>query len=246
MKKHILPVFFMFLLLTGCGGKDFQKSPVDELAKEMTNLSDFTIILYDMDTEGSFFKTYKHQYRVIKEETEGEPTEEVTDWYEVSDDFFNLHLNDMGMEIASKTNGKLSKAVSPPGYSNYVGNAQYGQWRTGNDGSSFWEFYGKFAFMSSMFNMFTYPVRRSYWDDYRGNYYGRGRAYYGPTTAGGGRYYGTNSEYNRQSRSSSRWTTNSNNNSFKRRVNQRTSRSSRSSSRSSRSSYRSRGGRSGK
>jgi hypothetical protein len=106
---------------------------------------------------------------------------------------FNKHLNDMGMELASKFDGKVKKETSPAGYSNYVGNERYGSWRTHSDGSRFWEFYGKYAFMSSMFNLATMPIRYSMWNDYHSNYRGHGRTYYG--TGSYGRYYGSNSRY---------------------------------------------------
>ena len=37
--------------------------------------------------------------------------------------------------------------------------------------------------MSDMFYMSRYPVSRSYYNDYYGNYYSRGQAYYGRTDA---------------------------------------------------------------
>ena len=193
-----------------------------------------------MDVEGSFFHTYMHQYKIIEETEPGKPEERLTDWYEVSEGYFESHANDMGMEIASRgEDGKLQKGASPPGYNNYVGNPKYGRWEN-RGGSSFWAFYGQYAFMSSMFNMMTYPVRRSYWNDYRGSYYGTGRSYYGPT-ASGRSYYGTNSDYNRSTRPNSTWSRNTS--SFKNRVSSRTSRSS---SRYGGSSSRSRGGGYGK
>jgi len=207
------------------------KSPVDDLVKEMTNVSTFSIILYDMNTEGSIFKEYFHQYRIIKEDQSGELNEEITDWYPVGEDFFKANLDNMGMEIAAKgEDGKITKSVSPPGYGAYVGNDKYGRW-VQRDGGSFWEFYGKFALMNSMFNMMSYPVRRSYWDDYRGSYYGTGRSYYGPRENDGRYRYGTNSRYNTTSNRSSSWSSNASNNSFKNRVRQSTSQSSKSGSR---------------
>ncbi|MCZ6899781.1 MAG: hypothetical protein O7F74_06055 [Bacteroidetes bacterium] len=232
----------VFLILSGCGGKKFTKSPVDELAKDMTQTPSFSIILYDMDTEGIFFPTYRHQYRIIKEDKGRPPEEEITGWYEVSKDFFGKNENNMGMEIVSKNaEGKISKVAAPPGYSNYVGNQRYGSWQTHSGGHSFWAFYGQYAFMSSMFNMMTYPARRSYYNTYRSGY-GAGRSYYGPRTTGGGSYYGTNSDFNRKTKPTSKW-----NNNFRNRVRSSTTASSRSGSRySSGSSFRSRGGGFGK
>ncbi|TRX50662.1 hypothetical protein FNH22_25410 [Fulvivirga sp. M361] len=238
LKNSLL--FILALGMMSCGGKKFQKNPVDIITKDIPSDHVFSIILYDMDVEGSFFHKYNHQYRIIEEKTPGKPEERITDWYEVDKNFFERHANDMGMELASRdSTGKLVKSVSPPGYNNYVGNKRYGYWNN-SGGNSFWAFYGQYAFMSSMFNMMSYPVRRSYYDNYRGSYYGTGRSYYGPTT-GGRSYYGTNSNYTRSTRPNSVWSNNKS--SFKQRVANRTSRSS---SRYGSSSSRSRGGGFGK
>ena len=242
MKRFLLASFSVALVLfASCGpgrSERIVKNPVDDIIRDMPTDRVFSVILYDMNVEGNYRETFYHQYRII-EEKDSIPEERITDWMEVGERYFEQHQDDMGMELASRgADGKLVKAVSPPGYNNYVGNEKYGSWRTHRDGYSFWEFYGQYAFMSSMFNMFSYPVRRSYYDDYRGNYYGRGRSYYGPSNNGRS-YYGTNSRYN-QSRSNSSWSQNRSN--FKNRVSNRTSRSSTSSSsRTSRSSSRYRG-----
>lgn len=232
-------------MLQNCGGSGrTTKSPVDLIIRDMNDVERFTILLYDMDVEGSFVKTYKHQYQVITEGTDGEPVKQQTQWYEVDKKFFERHQSHMGMEIASKSpEAGVQKEVAPPGYSNYVGNSRYGQWRTNNDGSSFWEFYGKYAMLSSLFNLGTNPIRRSYYDDYR-NYRGSGRTYYGPTT-NGNRYYGTGSRFNKSYNQSSTWSRKASQSSFKNRVRNEVSpssnRKSRSSSRyRSSSSYRSR------
>ena len=185
-------------LLGGCGGGNkFQKSPLDEIIRDLPDDEVFSIILYDMDVQGNFLETYFHQYKLVR--GEGEDIREVTtDWKEVGKAEFNRYVNDMGMEIAARdSTGQLTKSVAPPGYNNYVGNPRYGQWQS-SGGSSFWAFYGQYAFMSSLFRMGSYPVQRSYYNDWRGNYRGSGRTYYGPST-GGTSYYGTNSNYNRTS-----------------------------------------------
>jgi hypothetical protein len=252
MKSRLLIASSLVIaLILSCGGHStkFIKNPTDDIIKNMPDGRVFTILLYDMNVEGNFVENFFHQYRIIQELEPGVPTDSITDWIEVSEDYFIRHQDDMGMELASRgEDGKLNKSVGPPGYSNYVGNEKYGSWQQGSNGNSFWAFYGQYAFMSAMFNMATYPARRSYYDDYRGNYYGRGRAYYGPSTSGRS-YYGTNSDYVRNTRTSSTWSQNRSN--FKNRVNSRTQRSSssrttRSSSRYRGSSSRSRGGGYGK
>lgn len=227
------------LTLLQCGSdnrKKFTKEPIDNIIKENNQYTNFSIILYDMDFEEAS-DSYRHQYQVLVEPLPpGDTTivESKTDWLNVSDDFFNKHVDDMGMEIAFKKDGKVEKKTAPPGYSNYVGNEKYGEWRTDHSGNSFWAFYGRYAFMSSMFNMMTYPMYRSHYNDYYGNYYSRGRSYYGPRT-GSGYAYGTNSARNK-SRSTASWNTKSS--SFKNKVRSKAQRSSSTSKRSrSRSRY---------
>ena len=68
------------LLLISCRSNDFQKNPVDKMIRDMTDVPVYSIILYDMNQEGTFFPEYQHQYRILKG-PEGEvPEEEITDW----------------------------------------------------------------------------------------------------------------------------------------------------------------------
>ena len=238
-----LGYLILAIVLISCGGsKKYKKSPLDEIIRDLPRDEPFSIILYDMDVQGNFFETYHHQYQIIRGNDPENISEIITDWKELGEREFNQHVNNMGMEIAARdSTGKLTKAVQPPGYSNYVGNPRYGHWQTGSNGSSFWAFYGQYAFMSSMLRMSMYPAYYSHYNNWRGSYYGTGRPYYGPTT-GGSSYYGTNSAYNTSRNPNSSWSRN--NSSFKQRVASRTSRSS--STRSSSSGMRSRGGGSGK
>lgn len=252
-RTQLIVLSLMVTLFLACGGgrsERFVKNPVDDMIRDMPAGVVFSILLHDMNVEGNFRESFYHQYTIIQETEPGKPEERTTEWMEVSESYFRQHQDDMGMELASRgEDGKLIKTVGPPGYSNYVGNEKYGHWQQGSNGTSFWAFYGQYAFMSSMFRMATYPVRRSYYDDYRGNYYGRGRSYYGPRATEederqgrgyrGSRMYGTNSSYNTNRRTSSTWSQNRSN--FKNRVNSRAQRSSSSSSRTSRSSSRYRG-----
>jgi hypothetical protein len=240
----------IFSLLSCSSGREFRKNPVDEIIRDLKSEKTFTIILHDMDVDGSFFKKYKHKYEIITEKGD-EPKSEITAWTEVPEDFFFKNENNMGMELASRgEDGKLNKSVAPAGYGNYVGNPKYGQW-TQSGGSSFWEFYGKYAFLSSMFGMFS-PPYRSYYDDYHRSYRYNRKPYYGPKKNGRSLYgtYGRAMEKNRPNvfkrkmnkiKSKSR--------SFSQRVKNRVNRStkqSRSNSRWRSSSFRSRSGGFGK
>ncbi len=195
--KIATTLLFIIIITTGCGTKNFKKTPLDNYIVENSNEEEFSVILEDMDVDGTFFKSYKHKYRIIKHKDD-KPYEEHTDWIEVDDKFFSKHENNLGMVILEKQGqGKISKAASPPGYK-YVGDSKYGEWREHN-GVSFWGFYGRYMFMSQMFGMISRPVYRRDYNTYSsGGYYGR-RSYYGPKS-GNSTLYGTNSSQTRKSK----------------------------------------------
>ena len=232
-----LSLILLIFLAQACGPNTpaFNKNPVDDLIKNMSDVSNFDIILYDMNFDEAT-EHYLHQYRILKEPPGSDTIlSETTEWMQVSPDYFNKHVDDMGMTIVSKTNGTVDKKVSPPGYNQYVGNEKYGQWNQKSDGTSFWEFYGKYAFLRSVLGFGYSPIYYGGWNDYRRNYYPYGRTYYG--NSNGGNRYGTNSAHNRNRSSASTWS--NKNQSFKNRVR---SQAQRSTSRTSRSSRRSRSG----
>lgn len=255
--KVLIAVVIGFFVIKTCSNTGssssnaWQKSPLDNFIRDYANDSNFVVILHDMDVDDPTIGStkYMHKYQIITERS-GAPEASITDWYTVTDEFFNKNVDNMGMELLSKKDGVLHKNVAPAGYSNYIGNERYGSWQH-NNGSSFWQFYGQYAFMSSMFNLMSYPARRSYWNDYRGGYYGSSRPYYGPN---GSRMYGTQSYSKTNAGKKSSWGSKSS--TFKSQVRNRVQRSasttkrnriSRSSSRSrSSSSFRSRSGGFGK
>lgn len=184
-------------LLIGCGGKDFKKTPLDEYIVAFSNEPQYSVILEDMDVDGTFFKTYRHKYKLIKQ-VQGSPSAETTDWKEVGKDFFWKNENNLGMSILEKNEeGKISKMAAPPGYG-YVGNEKYGEWRS-QGGNSFWAFYGQYMFMSTMFGMINRPVYRRDYNTYSGGGYYGSRNYYGPKS-GTGSMYGTNSAQTKKAR----------------------------------------------
>ncbi len=178
--------------------KRFVKNPVDDIIRDNTMEKSFSIILYDMNVEDmDGDNRYYHKYAIVKEQ-DTVPTIDSTDWKEVDEQYFWENEDNMGMEIASKTeDGKVKKVASPPGYSNYVGNPRYGHWQTNSSGQSFWAWYGRYAFMSSMFRMAFYPpIYYSHYSTYR-SYYVRGQSYYGGT--GSSPTYGSRSSAVRKS-----------------------------------------------
>lgn len=201
--KHFYPfqiaaiLLIMTMIMGGCSsGGGYTEEGLDTVIKSYRETPDLTILLYDQNYEGN---QYQHQYQVLIPLPDSSIDAKITPFYPVSDRFFNEHIDDLGMELATKTDGVVKKTVAPAGYSQYVGNPKYGHW-TERNGTSFWEFYGKFAFMNSMFHMFTSPARYSYWNDYNTNYAPGGRTYRGP-----GNYYGTDSYMKSNAGKSTSW-----------------------------------------
>lgn len=201
--KKILIILVGIIALQSCSSNNFKKNPIDQLIVQMDQVKPYSIILQDMDVNGSFSHTYLHKYKIITEDIDGIPQEKITDWKEVPKLFFSKNENNLGMEIVSKNSeGKISKSAAPPGYGNYVGNSKYGEWKTNSSGNSFWSFYGKYMMMSTMFDLVRRPYYRNDYSHYRsGGYYGS-RSYYGQKSSTGSYRYGTNSAYNKQTKPS--------------------------------------------
>lgn len=238
----LIGLIFMVFGMARCSSSDssYKKNPVDKLVTELMDNYTFSVILSDMDMQTSGWDSdFMHKYKVVyQQDSSSTPEKFETEWEQVSKDYFKKHESDLGMELVSKgPDGKINRSVSPAGYGAYVGNSKYGEWKTNESGQSFWSFYGKYMFMQSMFGMFWGgPVYRSYYSDWRGNYYGS-RPYYGPR----GNSYGTNSR-NMQKTRPDFYQRRKQKNGFS----ARSGRRSRSSSRYGGSSYRSRGGGFGK
>ena len=211
MKHFYISLLLLSSLACKTEPRGYQKSPLDHLIVSLDQVENYSISLADMQFVEPA-DTYQHKYKIIKELPDT-VVMSYTDWKTVSPEFFNANIDNLGMSLVTKTGNKISKQASPEGYEHYVGNPKYGQWQQGANGSSFWEFYGKYAFISSMINMFS-PIGYSPWNNYYSNYR-YSRPYYGS----GSNRYGTrhyksnNSQWNRQS------------NSFKDRVRSKVSRS---------------------
>lgn len=143
MKKGCGLIFFFALIVAflnilpfGCNRVEITEDPVRKLIEQESLEPIFTLLLFDMDKEGIFSKTYKHRYRIIKEK-DGKVTGVDTKWYNVPSSYFKQHENSLGMEMAAKDDkGKISRIVGPPGYTNYIGNPKYGYWGNGQINSS--------------------------------------------------------------------------------------------------------------
>ncbi|ACF13650.1 hypothetical protein Ctha_1186 [Chloroherpeton thalassium ATCC 35110] len=168
-------IFFLLVVvgaaisMSGCGSS----TPLDRLKSELNQYPEYTIVLQDMKQDGAIFPKYFHNYKLIYAEPDAQNADSLvylssqTGWQEVPEDFYKENQNYLGMTLASKTrDGKVSEDKFPPGYQ-YIGNPQYGQWRQNSDGTSFWEFYGKYAMMRDAFGLIGSLISRNDYDDYR-------------------------------------------------------------------------------
>lgn len=184
-------VLLVTLLVVSCGGpkrKKYVKTPLDNIVTTYIDQQNYSVILADMNYEESN-DSYFHKYRIVIPTTATPTGSEDdfkivnTDWKKVSPLTFEKHQNDLGMTVLSKKNGVLDKKTAPAGYDNYVGNKKYGQWQTSSNGTSFWAFYGQYAFMRSMLGWGSghryYRNDYSAYGGYRGhsNYYGKNNSF---------------------------------------------------------------------
>ena len=193
-KIVLLPVLGGLLWLAGCSSED----PLERLRQELDRYPEYSIILEDMDMQGTFFQDYHHRYKIVRGEAqEGSEDlvyrDEIRDWTKVSREFYEKYSNYLGMAISTKSkDGGVDTSGQPPGYQ-YVGNQRYGQWRTDSGGRSFWAFYGQYAFFTHVFGSFNRPFYRNDWNTYRQSR-GRGQPYFGSNNQ-----FGTNGEYTKNS-----------------------------------------------
>tara|TARA_R110000765_G_scaffold7963_8_gene26154 strand:+ start:7694 stop:9220 length:1527 start_codon:yes stop_codon:yes gene_type:complete len=105
-----------------------------------------------------------------------------TDWEDVEQEEFSAYMNALGMSIFSKPYGVFEEdavyQAHPPALA-FVGDKKYGEYRSDNNGNSFWHYYGQFAFINAMLGpSYHYPSSmHSGWYGSRNT-----RAYYGGTS----------------------------------------------------------------
>lgn len=195
------------LLPIGCNRVTITPDPVSELIGTESMEPTFTILLFDMDQKGVFSKEYKHRYRIVKEKG-GKIVGVDTKWYNVSSSYFQQNQNNLGMEMAAKdSTGKIARTVGPPGYTNYIGNSQYGSWSGLNADvliPGYWYFKPKYTYIKKVLQL---PTGKIYQKDHKEarNHYGRGFIYYGIITSGGRRRYGTYSNQYRTNTYNKTW-----------------------------------------
>lgn len=182
---HRIFGFLIVLLLVSCGGKSWKENPMDQILEDHKDAHTLTVLLVDMDVRDD---EYLHKYKIIEgKKNDQEPDVFETDWVKVSEPFFIRHEQNLGMEILTKdADGKINQIPSPPGYTNYIGNSKYGEWR-GEGENRQWHFFANYLYMRTMLNFVYGPVYYRGYSRYS-SHYRYNRPYYG--------YYRTSSRYN--------------------------------------------------
>ena len=213
MKKLFVFATFSMLLLSCSSSVKPAKSvsiePSEEIFNKLYN-KDFSIVLDDMKIEEeSNFMVYQHKYKVLTLENDSLQTKD-TSWKTVNKSFFKTHENDLGMEILSKHNGKVSRVAQPVGFGWAIGNEKHGEWEAVQSDSTKtssntthrrrWVTHSS----SPFFWFWMLSRRNTYRNDYNGyrNSYSSGSAYYGRNSGRGSYDYGTRSNYQTKKRSS--------------------------------------------
>ena len=123
----------LFALPTTCSSTEgLTADPIAKLIEQYDSKNHFTILLYDMESTGILRKAYQQRYRVLYDSS-GQVGYKDSPWYKVSAAYYRQHENNIGVEVAAKSydDQKVRRVVGPPGYTNYIGNPQYGFWYQG-------------------------------------------------------------------------------------------------------------------
>ncbi len=192
---HLLVFAILLIVLVGCSEKKrpYIATPVDKMMRDLSNEKMYAIVLYDMELD-EHKHIYKHKYRITKNIQDSTTKPITTEWIAVTEEYFAQNIDNMGLELASKSlDGSVHKTPSPPGFNNFVGNKGYGSWKQDAQGNSFWEYYGQYMFMNRMLSASQPRIYQStyqHYDTYRTNPQTRYKPYYGSKDNA----FGTNSE----------------------------------------------------
>ncbi|MCH2225517.1 MAG: hypothetical protein MK066_12170 [Crocinitomicaceae bacterium] len=202
--KTALKISFTFagllIFLIRCGGTPIPKNPIVELVKDQPNGQVYTVTLTDMDIQGN---QYQHKYKIF-ENAGGKVNIRTTDLINVSDDFFHLHENDLGMEVRSRNkDGKINNLITPPGFTNFIGNPEMGTWQdryvdtinvTSYTDSTFWVFNDEYRYLENELGLEGLNITRKEHENFQSLYL-YNRPYYGEKTAPDSTKYGTRSRH---------------------------------------------------
>ena len=199
-------------VLKSCGDSEIPSVTVsqeysDRLIAELRG-ANYSIVLNDMNVSKEGEKMlFQHKYHVLKVEKDSLIVDSL-DWKTVNKGFFEMHENDLGMEIVSNHNNKFSRVAKPVGFDWAIGNNEEGEWEEEKsvDSTNTRSSHRRVWRSHNSSGLFWYWMLRrpTYQRDYTGYkvYQNTGKAYYGANSATGESTYGTNSLYQKEKRSS--------------------------------------------
>lgn len=207
--QNLFLVSVICITIVACGSDErgavsvpleYSEKLIDDL-----NGTDYSIVLNDMNVEEENGKDlFQHKYHILKVEEDSLVVDSIG-WKTVNKGFFLKHENDLGMEIVSNHNDKLSRVAKPVGFDWAVGNEKHGQWEEEDSTSTNTGSGRRYWRSNHSSGLFWYWMlsRRTYQRDYAGHraYRTSGRTYYG-NNVNGTSTYGTNSAYQKSKRSS--------------------------------------------
>ncbi len=126
-----------------------EKEGLDELLESYADYPTYSVLLVDMLVDKNPIGYY-HKYEVVFEREDSIQTE-ITLWKAVSSQFFKAHTREMGLEIATKTDGIIEVQSVPPGFSLFIGNPKYGAWLDDGYNRREWIFSDKYDYAKELF-----------------------------------------------------------------------------------------------
>ena len=189
------------LVLASCGGTSIPPNPINALMESLSKKGTYTITLDDMNLNG---EQYEHTYKIYQIKSDNSVVISYSKKINVSDDFFMLHEDDMGMEVVSKTDkGAINTLISPPGFTNFVGNENFGEWKEAyvdtldirdDADSTFWVFNEANSNLAEELGIQGLNITLLEYNNFQENYLFN-RPFYGPKTAPDSTKYGTRSSH---------------------------------------------------
>lgn len=132
-----------------------------------------TAILVDTHATGFLIKTYYQKYRVIS----GYNTvEEII--VRTSREFARKNLKHIGLSLYRKFDSKEETVPLPPG-SIYIGNHEFGVWRTNKQNKTVWRFHKSFKNFPKYLGWGRFRPDVDFYQEMR-SYSGLNQAYFGP------------------------------------------------------------------
>lgn len=206
--------FLLFLVIVliviSCGDSETPSVTVSQeyserLISELKG-TDYSIVLNDMNVSKQGEKRlFQHKYHILKVEQDS-LTVDSLDWKTVNKSFFEMHENDLGMEIVSNHNNKLSRVAKPVGFDWAIGNENEGEWeqetpadstKTRSSNRRVWRSHHSSGLF--WYWMLRRPTYRQDYGTHRA-YNNAGKTYYGANSTTGKSTYGTNSTYQQSKR----------------------------------------------